>query len=96
MSPDLANNSNGAMVCVFVVPEAKLPVQGERKVMQPEKIAVRMLDPENARVFDVCRPVRRIEPLFIQRRAQHLGAFENHLHHVLIAVVGCAPVDIRI
>jgi len=81
------------MIIISLVTKPVLIVECYGQIFQPAEIVVRRTSPEYAWVLPMCRPVRRIETLTVQRRAQDLHTLQDHLHHVFIAVVSRTSLD---
>jgi len=90
------NDPGRGMIPVPSEPVAELPIQGQGQSLKPEPVSEGSSGPEGAGVTPVGRAIGRLNPVFMEHRAQHLRAFENHLDDMLIRVEARAYPNVRI
>lgn len=84
------------MIVCFSEPVSELVVQGQGERTKPLPVSKRCARPEGAGMMKMRGPVRGLRPGLIQHRAEHLGAFQYHFHHMLIGVVSRTFFDVQV
>jgi len=78
------------MILRFSVSILVFAVEGPGQTHEPAHIVERFLGPQHTGVFRVGGFVRCVEAFLIEGSAEDLDALQDHLHHVLVAVIAGA------
>jgi hypothetical protein len=87
---------NRSMLFGFPVSVFVFTVQRSCQAGQPLKVVVGLAGPDYTGVFGVRRFVWRCEAFLVEDGADNLRALQNHLNHVLIAMVTRTPFSIEV
>lgn len=87
---------NRSMLFGFPVSVFVFAVQRSCQADQPLKVVVGLAGPENTGVFGVRRFVWCCEAFLVENGADDLCALQNHLHHVLIAMITRTPFSVEV
>lgn len=92
----LVQHMNRSMLFGFPVSVFVFTVQRSCQAGQPLKVVVGLAGPENTGVFGVRRFVWRCEAFLVENGTDNLRALQNHLNHVLIAMVTRTPFSVEV